>query len=119
MKIAVTRCDGGTEILTLSDPVTINEGRRQAHIHDASGIDHFFRAEDGYYDGWGMGTPGEGWNPAQGQTLIEYVQNARVEVPLTLQRFLWFKVRSIYKWAQFHWNNLWRKPGYPRSRGQS
>ena len=35
MKLAVTRCDGDTEIIVLRDPVKVYEGTSQAHIQSA------------------------------------------------------------------------------------
>jgi len=52
VKLAVTRCDGDTEIIVLRDPVKVYEGTSRAHIQSAEGMDHYFRLSDGHYDGW-------------------------------------------------------------------
>jgi len=49
VKIEVVRCDGGSEILTLTEPLKISGNC----IVTGTGCEHFFR-EDGRYDGWGM-----------------------------------------------------------------
>jgi len=57
MKIQVVRCDGRIETLQLVGTVQAGEpspnGQGSLAV-EATGMTHFFRAEDGAYDGWGM-----------------------------------------------------------------
>jgi hypothetical protein len=52
MKIQVMRCDGNTETLELTG--TLHVEGDGGLVDDATGKTHFFRAEDGAYDGWGI-----------------------------------------------------------------
>lgn len=57
MKIQVVRCDGEVETLTLLGTVKVGEpvdGGQGTLLVEETGTTHFFRAEDGAYDGWGM-----------------------------------------------------------------
>jgi len=57
MKIQVVRCDGQTETLNLIGTVHVIEGAPEglgSLLIESTGTSHFFRAEDGAYDGWGM-----------------------------------------------------------------
>ncbi len=57
MRIRVQNAGGRIETITLVPPVTITLGPAQNVISDASGMEHFFGIDDGYYDGWGMAMP--------------------------------------------------------------
>jgi hypothetical protein len=116
MKLAVTRCDGDTEIIVLNEPVHVSEGcvGGQACIHSADGMDHYFRLSDGCYDGYGMGCPGEGWTEQQAVTLRESLQDQRMLTPLTFRRFCYLKVCKLVRWARWWSGYLQQKPGYPK-----
>ena len=114
MKIAVTRCDGDTEIIVLNEPVQVFEGNTQAHIHSADGMDYYFRKSDGCYDGWSMGFPSEGWTPDQAKTLIESVLSQRAIVPLTLTRFIELKLTRYWRRIVFWKGCALGLEGYPR-----
>jgi hypothetical protein len=57
MKIQVVRCDGRHETIHLIGTITVGEpalnGQGFLRIEE-TGTTHYFRAEDGAYDGWGM-----------------------------------------------------------------
>jgi len=112
MKLAVTRCDGDTEILILNDPVKVYEGTVQAHIHSAEGMDHYFRLSDGCYDGYSMSAPEQGWTEEQAKTMRDAVQKERLFIPLTLARFCELRLRRWYRTIMYWWGYLLRKPGY-------
>jgi hypothetical protein len=114
MKIAVTRCDGDTEILILNDPVKVYEGTSQAHIHSAEGMDHYFRLSDGCYDGWGYGCPDCAWTAEQAATYQKQIQSERDFIPLTFARFCSLRLRRWLQSARWWWGYLWQKPGYPK-----
>jgi hypothetical protein len=57
MKIQVMRTDGQVETLNLIGRVQVIESAPGGQGHlliESTGTSHFFRAEDGAYDGWGM-----------------------------------------------------------------
>jgi hypothetical protein len=57
MKIQVMRCDGRTETLTLIGTIRAGEAAPNGQgslLIESTGTTHFFRAEDGAYDGWGI-----------------------------------------------------------------
>lgn len=57
MKIQVVCCDGQTETLNLIGTIHVFEASPGGQGHlliESTGTSHFFRAEDGAYDGWGM-----------------------------------------------------------------
>ena len=58
MKIRVQCKDGTTEVLTLSGPIEVAEGRFMNRLSDGSGVDHYF-LRDGSYDGWGKAACGD------------------------------------------------------------
>lgn len=118
MKIAVTRCDGDTEVIILSEPVQVYEGTHQAHIHSADGMDHYFRLSDGCYDGYGCGCPAPGWTPEQAMTLRESIQSQRMFVPLTCARFVGLRIRKIWRTARWWYGYLLQKDGYPKFGGR-
>ena len=80
MKLQVVRCDGDTETLDLVgtlhaiDPIPAGQG---ALLVDASGVTHFFRAEDGAYDGWGMEVGGD-LNEVDVHAFVEAVERDRM-----------------------------------------
>ena len=79
MKIQVVREDGNTETLELIGTLHALEptsGAQGGLLIDSTGTTHFFRAEDGVYDGWGMEV-GEGMDEADVRTLIEAVERNR------------------------------------------
>lgn len=57
MKIQVVRVDGRIETLDLVGQIQASEpaqnGLGSLRV-EAAGVDHFFHAKDGAYDGWGM-----------------------------------------------------------------
>lgn len=112
MKIAVTRCDGDTEVLVLVEPVQVFEGKHQAHIHSADGTDHYFRLSDGCYDGYGMGVPG--WTPEQANTLREQFESGRRFVPMTFARFCYLKVDKLWRKLRWWRGYLLQLEGYPK-----
>lgn len=113
MKIAVTRCDGDTEILTLQEPVKLSEAPRgQACLHSAEGLEHFFRVSDGRYDGWGCGAPAQGWTPQQGQTFVEQISGQRQIVPVTIRGIIWQRLRKKWQWIRWWYGHLMREPGF-------
>lgn len=118
MKIAVTRCDGDTEILILSEPVKVYEGcvGGQGHIHSADGMDHYFRLSDGCYDGYGCGIPDPGWTAQQAVTLREQINSQRMFVPLTVGRFVELRLRKVWRKARWWYGYTLQLPGYPRWR---
>lgn len=112
MKIAVTRSNGDTEIIVLVDPVEVCEGKHQASIHSADGMDHYFRLSDGCYDGWGYGVPS--WTDEQAKTLAQQISESRKVIPLTLSRFISLTIYRYYKKAVWWKGYLLQLPGYPR-----
>lgn len=115
MKIAVTRCDGDTEIIVLNDPVKVYEGSSQAHIHSAEGMDHYFRLSDGCYDGLAMGIPtGSPCTQQQAESYLEALMDQRKIIPLTVQRFCFLCVRRWYRKLQWWKGCLLQLPGYPK-----
>jgi hypothetical protein len=65
MKIQVVRCDGQTETLNLIGKVSVIEAAPGGQGHlvvESTGTSHFFRTEDGTYDGWGMDVSDAGGN---------------------------------------------------------
>lgn len=88
MRIAVTRCDGDTEIINLHGTVIISDGPGQARIHCADGTDHFFCLSDGKYDGYGLGAPDEGWTQAQAETMLRSFDSGRQIIHLSVTRIL-------------------------------
>lgn len=77
MKIQVKRAaDDSVETLTLVPPVTIRLGGVLNILSDSSGVDHYFVAETGLYDGWGMAMP-EGTNIAQAGNAIDRFEESR------------------------------------------
>jgi hypothetical protein len=112
MKIAVTRCDGDTEILTLTDPVKITDGPGQACIHNANGVDHFFRLSDGRYDGYGIGAPDEGWTQNQAQTISDAFQVERKIIPVSIRYILAARLRKIWWFVRWHFYHALGKEGF-------
>lgn len=53
MNIQVVRCDGSTEVLTLTEPLEVSRGEGMNCLKTSTGMEHFF-LQDGRYDGWGM-----------------------------------------------------------------
>jgi hypothetical protein len=60
VKILVEHKNGHKEIITLVPPVEIFDRPelKQHHFHCGDGMDHYFCAETGHYDGWGMAMHG-------------------------------------------------------------
>lgn len=57
MKIQVVRIDGQIETLNLIGTIRTEEpapNGQSSLLIESTGTTHFFRAEDGAYDGWGM-----------------------------------------------------------------
>lgn len=73
MKIQVIRCDGKTETITLTDPVSISRGEGMNCLKTSTGFEHFF-TQDGIYDGWGMSFAG---SFEEAESVIEEVEKGR------------------------------------------
>ncbi len=112
MKLAVTRCDGDTEIIILNDPVQVYEGTAQAHIHSAEGMDHYFRLSDGKYDGYGAGAPEQGWTQEQAKTMLEAMSSQRQIIPLSIRAILKERARKAIWFVRWHWNHFLGTPGF-------
>lgn len=110
MKIAVTRCDGDTEVLVLNGPVLVYESEFQASIHSAEGMDHFFRSSDGKYDGYGFGAPDQGWTEQQAKTMLAGIQ--RTIIPATIRGILWQRARKAWQNVYWWYGHLMGKPGF-------
>ena len=111
MKLAVMRCDGDAEILTLNDPVKVTDGPGQACIHSADGVDHFFRLSDGRYDGYGIGAPDQGWTTEQAMTLNDHFHTGRVIIPVTIRGILASRITKARWFVTWHWNHFMGRPG--------
>jgi hypothetical protein len=111
MKLAVTRYDGDTEIIVLTEPVTVTESQYQPHIHSADGMDYYFR-RDGFYDGWGRGCCG--WTGEQAKTLLRSIEEQRKRIPLTTARFLSLKARNLLRTFRWWKGYILQETGYPR-----
>lgn len=112
MKIAVTRCDGDTEILTLNEPLRLVEGLSQAMIHSAEGMDHFFRLSDGKYDGWGAGAPDQEWTEEQEKTMISHISSQRQIILVTIRSILIVRLKKVAWFIRWHWNHFLKTPGF-------
>ena len=56
MRILVEKKDGSKEVITLVPPIEVTDGPefKLHHFHCGDGMDYYFDAETGHYDGWGM-----------------------------------------------------------------
>lgn len=112
MKLAVTRCDGDTEIIILNDPVQVFEGTHQAHIHSAEGMDHYFRLSDGKYDGYGRSAPDQGWTSNQAATYLEQMDSERRIIPVTIRGILWERLKRVRWFLVWRYNHLLGRKGF-------
>ncbi|HKN69999.1 MAG TPA: hypothetical protein VJX30_03145 [Terriglobales bacterium] len=111
MKLAVTRCDGDTEIIVLRDPVKVYEGTSQAHIQSAEGMDHYFRLSDGHYDGWAWGPPG-GCTQEQAKTYIGAMQRERRIIPVSIRNILKQRLHKVWWSWRCRWGRFTKEPGF-------
>ncbi len=76
MKILVEKKDGSKEIITLVPPLEIFDKPEFSlhHFHCGDGMDHYFHADTGHYDGWGMAVRGD---EKQAMDTIKRVEDSR------------------------------------------
>jgi hypothetical protein len=77
MRILVEKVDGSKEVITLVPPVEIVDGpefKLLHHFHCGDGMDYYFDAQTGTYDGWGMGMCG---SEEEAQAHIKRIEEGR------------------------------------------
>jgi len=82
MKLLVEHRDGNKELLTLVPPVELKLGDNLNVLKSSNGMEHFFYADDGKYDGWGMACeipfdPSQLGQPNPAEELIDRIESSR------------------------------------------
>lgn len=72
----VSAKDGRHEMITITDPVTIERGGELNRLICGT-VEHWFK-EDGTYDGWGMNLENAVMTPEELSNLIAAVEKSRV-----------------------------------------
>ncbi len=79
MKIQVLRVDGQAETLTLVGPVIAREGALggRSSLDTVIGARHFFRQQDGLYEGWSTSCEYDFGSDAERKAFIEDTEKDR------------------------------------------